>query len=259
MGAGVVTMGAWAWAIGPYAVWRVVTHGTTTVWDHLEYPGRTTTPAPEPRPWPVAPGPEPRVTLDGRSRPVGEVLAAHDGLAMVVVRGDTIVHEWYAPGHDAGTAAMLFSVNKSITSLLVGAAIEDGLIGSVDDPVTRYVPELSARGFDAVAIEDALRMDTASDSTDGDNPFGVHVKFNYTSDLEGAVLDLRAGEGPQDGFVYKSGDTAILGLVLQRVLAPESITAYLQRRLLNPLGAEHPGTWSTDDEDGLERRGAAWR
>jgi CubicO group peptidase (beta-lactamase class C family) len=246
-------MGAWAWAIGPDAWWRVVTNGTTTVWDHLHYPGRATMPSPDPEPWAMAEGPEPVVTLDGAVRPVGEVMAEHDGLAMVVVRSGDIVYEWYAPGHDAATASMLFSVTKSITSLLVGAAIEDGFIGSADDPVTDYIPELAAGGFDAVTIEDALRMDTDSTYVEDDNPFGVHVEFNYTSDLEGDILALRVRDEAQEGFVYKSGDNAILGLILHRVLAPESITDYFQRRLLDHLGVEYAGMWSTDREDGLER------
>ncbi len=246
-------LGAWSLAIGPDAVGRVLTHGTTTVWDHLEYPGRPTTPAPTPRPWPSGPGTEPTVTLVGPAEPVDGVLAAHDGLAMVVVHRGAVVHEWSAPGHDAATAAMLFSVTKSITSLLVGAALQDGLIGSVDDPVTRYLPELSARGFDAVSVADALRMDTGSTYVEDDNPFGVHVEFNYTADLERDILGLSVRDDAPAEFTYRSGDNAILGLLLHRVLAPESITDYLQRRFLDPLGAESAGLWSTDHDDGLER------
>jgi CubicO group peptidase (beta-lactamase class C family) len=148
---------------------------------------------------------------------------------------------------------MLFSVTKSITSLLIGAAIEDGLIGSIDDPITDYLPELAAGGFEAVTIEDSLHMDSNSTYVEDDNPFGTHVEFNYTADLEQDILGLEVREEPHTEFTYKSGDNAILGLILHRVLEPESITSYLQRRFLDPLGVEHPGVWSTDDEDGLER------
>ncbi|WP_372593404.1 serine hydrolase domain-containing protein [Actinotalea sp.] len=246
-------LGAWAIAIGPDAVGRILTHGTTTVWDHLEYPGRTTQPAPTPRPWPSTAGDEPTVTLDGSVQPVDELLAAHDALALVVVHDGSVVHEWSSPDHDPGTPSMLFSVSKSVTSLLVGAAVQDGLIGSVDDPVTRYLPELATRGFDTVTVEDALRMDTGSSYVEDDNPFGVHVEFNYTSDLESAILALSAGDQHRGEFTYRSGDNAVLGLILHRVLAPESITEYLQRRFLDPLGAGSSGRWSTDRDGGLER------
>jgi CubicO group peptidase (beta-lactamase class C family) len=249
----VVVMGAWAVAIGPEAVWRVVTKGTTTVWDHLEYPGRDTAASPSAQAWERGTPIEPVVTLDGVALPIERVLEEHDGLAFVVVHDGRVVYEWYAEGHGPSTPSMLFSTSKSITSLLVGAAIEDGLVDSVDDGVTEYIPELSAGGWDTVTIADALRMDTSSSYVEDDNPFGVHVEFNYTGDLEADILGLTIRELPQSSFVYKSGDNAVLGLILDRVLEPESITGYLQRRLLDPLGAEHPGRWSTDSEDGLER------
>ena len=229
----VVAMAAWAVAIGPDAMWRVMTHGTTTVWDHLEYPGRTTVASPEPRPWPTGTAIEPTVTLEGRPQPIGTVLEEQDGLAMVVIHDGEIVYEWYAPGHGPSVPTMLFSVSKSVTSLLVGAAVEDGLIASVGEPVTAYVPELAGGGFDAVTIEDVLQMDTSSTYVEDDNPFGIHVEFNYTSDLEHDIVGLAVRDQPQTTFTYKSGDNAILGLVLHRVLAPESITEYLQRRLLD--------------------------
>ncbi len=96
-------------------------------------------------------------------------------------------------------------------------------------------------------------MRSNSSYVEDDNPFGVHVEFNYTADLEADILGLAVRDEPHQQFTYKSGDNAILGLILHRVLAPESITDYLQRRLLDPLGTEHPGIWSTDDTDGLER------
>ncbi len=249
----VVLMAAWAVAIGPEAVWRVVTKGTTTVWDHLEYPGRDTAPSPSAQPWERGTPVEPVVTLDGVALPIERVLEEHDGLAFVVIHDGRVVYEWYAEGHGPGTPAMLFSASKSITSLLVGAAIEDGLIGSVDDRITDHIPELGAGGWDTVTIADTLRMDTSSSYVEDDNPFGVHVEFNYTADLEADILGLTIRDLPQSSFVYKSGDNAVLGLILDRVLDPESITGYLQRRFLDPLGVEHSGRWSTDAEDGLER------
>lgn len=251
VGMAALSLAAWAIAIGPVAMWRVLTHGTTTVWDHLEYPGRPTSPSTSARPWPTAYGTEPIVQWDGQSRPINALLEEGDGLVFLIVHQGSIVHEWNRPGHSPDTPVMLFSVSKSITSLLVGAAIDDGLIDSVTDPITDYVPELT--DFVSVTIEDALRMDTDSTYVENDNPFGVHVEFNYTPNLERDILGLEVREEPSAEFAYKSGDNAILGLILHRVLAPESITSYLQRRLLDPLSAEHPGMWSTDDDDGVER------
>lgn len=255
LGMAAIALGAWSIAIGPVAVWRVLTHGTTTVWDHLEYPGRELNPSASPDPWAEAavPLPPPDVEVEGAAVPLVSLLADGDTLAFLVVDDGELVYEWYAPGHGADTPSMIFSATKSIFSLLVGAAIDDGLIGSATDPVTLWVPELADRNLDGVTLEDLLRMDSNLDYVEDDNPFGSHVEFNYTPDLADAILALRVRDEPDPQFRYKSGDNALLGLVLDRALEDETITGYFQDRLWNPLGAEHPGRWSTDREGGLER------
>lgn len=246
----------WSLAIGPVAVWRVLTHGTTTVWDHLEYPARSLTPSSHPEPWPVGSAdalPTTQVAgQDGRIELVS-LLERSDTLSFAVIEGQDLVYEWHAPGHSADEPSMLFSVTKSVTSLLVGAAIDDGHIGSVGDPVSAYVPELADAGLGDVSIEDLLHMDSSLDYTESDNPFGIHVEFNYTADLRSDVLGLRPRSEPDGAFRYKSGDNAVLGLVLDRALEDTSITSYLERRLWHPLGAEAGGAWVTDHGDGLER------
>lgn len=255
LGLAVVLIAVWSFAIGPVAVARVITHGTTTVWDHLEYPGRELRPSTDPQPWPMAADPmsPPNVVVEGAEVPLESVLADRDTLAFVVVNDGELAYEWYAPGHSADTPSMVFSVSKSILSLLIGAAIDDGLIDSVNDSVTVWLPELTERGFDDVTIEDLLQMDSNLDYVEGDNPFGAHVEFNYTPDLETAILALRVREQPDPEFRYKSGDNAVLGLVLDRALEDETITGYLQERLWDPLGLEDNGIWSTDRDGGMER------
>lgn len=246
---------AWSVAIGPVAVWRVLTHGTTTVWDHLEYPGRELTPSPQPQPWPLTAKPlDPSpVFVEGEAVPFEEALETSDTLAFLVLEDGELAYEWYAPNHGPDESSMIFSVTKSVLSLLVGAAIDDGMIDSVDDSVALYVPELADQGFEEVDIEDLLRMDTSSEYVEGDNPFGIHVEFNYTDDLTEDILSLETRDAPADEFRYKSGDNAVLGLVLDRALGETTITGYLQQRLWDPLGFESSGIWSTDHEDGLER------
>jgi CubicO group peptidase (beta-lactamase class C family) len=255
VGLAAVALAAWSISIGPLAVWRVLTHGTTTVWDHLEYPGRELRPSPDHEPWPVSAEPlqRPDVLVEGATLPLVSLLTDRDTLAFVVIDGGELAYEWYAPDHGADEPSMVFSVTKSIFSLLLGAAINEGLIGSVDDAVSVYVHELADTGFDAVTLEDLLRMDSNLDYVEDDNPFGIHVEFNYTPNLTAGILALELRDEPDPEFRYKSGDNALLGLILDRALGDETITGYLQERLWNPLGAENSGMWSTDHEGGLER------
>jgi CubicO group peptidase (beta-lactamase class C family) len=148
---------------------------------------------------------------------------------------------------------MAFSVSKSIIATLIGAAIQDGLIESVDQPITAFVPELSANGFDGVKLWHLLTMRSGSNYVENDNPFGEHVIFNYTPDLEEEILKLEAELPPAMEWRYKSGDNALLVLALTRALTPRTLTDYTQEKLWNPLGAEYGGGWSLDDEGGLER------
>lgn len=252
----VSVMAVWAVAIGPGAVWRILRHGTTTVWDHTEYPGRPIVASPDPQPWQTLSDEEaaiPSIDIDGQTRTLDDVLEQHDTLAFVIIRDGAAAYEWYREDHGPAVPSMLFSVSKSITSLLVGAAVQDGLIGSVADPVATYIPELAGTGFDRVTIEDVLSMDSNLEYMEDDNPFGTHVEFNYTTDLEGDILELRLRDENAEGFQYKSGDNAVLGLLLDRVLGSTSVTEYLETRLLGRMGSEHGGMWSTDRVDGLER------
>ena len=238
-------------AIGPRITWELLNHGSTTVWDHLEYPTRALDPSPERKQWPAA------ARTDIASIPHGsetmEALETGETLAFLVIHDGRIIAEWYRDDHGQDVPSMLFSVSKSIVSLLVGAAMDDGLLSSVDDPVTDYVPELAGGGFDRVTLEDLLRMDSSMEYVEDDNPLGIHIPFNYTPDLRGAILDLEVRDDPDPGFRYKSGDNALLGLVLDRALDGESLTEYLEWRLWDPLGAGNAGAWNVDHEGGLER------
>ena len=238
-------------AIGPGVSWQLLTHGPTTVWDHLEYPTRELQPSPNPLEWPEAPD------TGLASLPVTagleEAISEGDTLAFLVIHDGMVMAEWYRSDHGADTPSMLFSASKSILSLLIGAAIDDGYIASVDTAVTEYVPELAAGGFESVTIRDLLRMDSSMDYIEDDNPLGPHVRFNYTTDLRSEILDLAVRSAPDSEFRYKSGDNALLGLILERALDGPTVTAYLEERLWNPLGSMTAASWNVDVEGGFER------
>lgn len=143
---------------------------------------------------------------------------------------------------------MLYSITKSILSLLLGLAIEDGLIQSLDQPVSDFLPTFNDPDLKAVRIEHLLQMTSGLPYVERtiNNPFGLHAHLTYTDDITGLLQTVEAGVPPGTRFVDKSVDYALLGRVLQVALKGESITAYLQRRLWFPLGAVYPATWSVD-------------
>lgn len=247
----------WSAIAGPVTVYRVITRGDTTIYDYKRFPGRDLSASPMPFHFEedlrgdVVPQ---RIQLEeGGEIGFDQLLETSRMLAFLVIKDDSIVYERYLHGHSESGISQVFSTSKSILSILIGAAVDDGLIASVNDPVTVYVPELAAGGFDQVTIEDLLNMQSSMDYVENDNPFGEHVIFNFTDRLEEEILDLRVRQKPDDKFRYKSGDNALLGLILDRVLGEKTVTGYMQERLWNPLGMEHGGVWGVDRPGGLER------
>jgi len=260
-------LATWSWrsdfdsAFG--AAVRLALWGTTTVDDFRRWPGNDLAPSASPRLFPrrAQPAPPPEVELlAGKRQPLAAALESTRTLAFLVLRDGEIVFEWGGEGRAPREPSQWFSVSKSVLATLVAMAVDDGILASVSQPVTDLVPELAPHGFGAVTLRHLLDMTSGIDYDENDNPFGEHVLMNYTPSIERQVLGFRLAEPPGTRWSYKSGDTALLSLALRRALAARrgpgtTLTAYAQARLWTPLGMEHPGTWSVDQEGGLEK---AW-
>lgn len=256
-------LATWMWRGGVEgglaAAWRLSQNGPTTVDDFRLYPSRPLAPGTTPFPFAdrtrSAAEPPPVERSPGRSLTVSQFVLATETLALLVVKDDAIVLARYASGHGASTPSQYFSVSKSVLATLVGMAVDDGRIASIDQPVTDFVPELADRGFAAVTLRHLADMTSGMDYAESDNPFGLHVLMNYTSDLPRMIRSLRLRGAPGERFDYKSGDAALLSLALQRALGATPIADYAGERLWDALGMEDAGTWSLDREGGLEK---AW-
>ncbi len=181
------------------------------------------------------------------------IAAANDSIALLIIHDDTLVFERYFNGHTSTSLSQGFSVTKSLFSLLIGAAIDDGYLQGMHQPITDFVPELANRGFADVTLNHLLSMRSGSNYAENDNSFGGHVILNFTPDLESRILEFQVEDRPGAKFRYKSGDNALLALALDRALGEETITSYMERRIWLPLGMQNRGVWTTDREGGLEK------
>lgn len=248
-------------AAGPAgcAFLKMVRHGDSSVDDYRIFPARRLHASRSPIPFrergAPASGPAVLDLTDREREELSRFLAAHDTLAFLVVRGNTLLYEGYFNGHARDDPSFCFSMTKSFLSLLIGCAIDDGLIRSVDQPVTDFVPELAPNGFGRVTLKHLLQMTSGMAYRDSDSPFSLHPYFYYGDNLEERLLRLRLDTEPGTAFRYKSGESQLLGLVLKRALKGKPVTAYMQERVWEPLGMEHDGLWSIDHEggDGLEK------
>ncbi len=182
-------------------------------------------------------------------------LEDHATVAFLIIHRDTIRYERYFKGYDAAHIHPSFSMAKSVMSMLVGCAIDDGFIADVDQPVTDFIPELKANGFDKVTLEHVLQMTSGLDFEESYvNPFDTAARYYYGRRMYHYLERMRLEQAPGGRFEYVSGNSQLLGFILERALRAKgdqrTITQYLQDRLWTPLGMEHPSSWSIDRKHG---------
>jgi CubicO group peptidase (beta-lactamase class C family) len=187
--------------------------------------------------------------------PFDQYLEKNNTVAFLIIQNDTIQYEKYFKGYNKQSIVPSFSMAKSVTSILIGCAIDQGLILSVDEPITKYIPELKKNGFDKVSIKHLLQMTSGIKFNESYiNPFGDAASFYYGLNLRKAISKMTLKAEPGKQFEYISGNTQLLGLVLERALKGKTITSYLQEQLWTPLGMEYDASWSIDrKKNGLEK------
>lgn len=208
------------------------------------------------------------VSLDGdyavgdATMSLAEALEATSTNALVVVKGGTIVYETYRNGSDAGTRFLTFSVAKSYVSTLIGLALADGAIGSLDDKVTQYLPEMAGTGYDGPTIRDLLRMRSGVDWLEvyqfGSDTQLTQVHDNSLVAYRYRWCDYASGESkpgpnaPDAVFNYATLDTSVLGCILERAVGMTG-SQYMSEKLWQPAGMESDAYWIMDGPDSVGR------
>ncbi len=173
--------------------------------------------------------------------------------SFLVFKNDTLLFEKYFGNHNQETVSNSFSAAKTVIGLLIGIAIEEGKIKSVDEPVGNYLPEFNENGRNDVTIRHLLLMAAGFDWREsGSNPISEAAEAYYGDDLYGLVTRQQVVEKPGTKFNYQSGDSQILGFVLQKATG-KSISEYTEEKLWKPMGAGHNAYWSLDKESGDEK------
>jgi len=188
--------------------------------------------------------------------PLETYLAKTNTTAFIVLRGDQMLYEAYFNGSDRESIQTSFSAAKSFTSTLIGIAIEEGLIRSLDDPITDYLPELLERDprFAKITIRHLITMASGLrwDRSDS-NPFSDDFISYYSPDLRATVLDSEIIEEPGQRFLYNDYNPLLVGMILERATGM-TVSEYMETRLWQPMGAEGDGSWSLDSEQsGFEK------
>jgi CubicO group peptidase (beta-lactamase class C family) len=241
---------------------RLLAYRESDMQDYLEnFPHRRLEAAPEPFYFDEAPDEERVSGLFERILQVDDFeafLEANDTQAFIVIQDDAILYEKYLNGAQRDSMMTSFSVAKSFTTALVGIAIAEGYIGSVDDAVTDYLPELAERDprFAEITIRDLMMMASGLEFKAMRPGFfnGDDVLTTYYPDQRKIALEnTKIVDPPGEYFLYNKYHPQLLGLILERSTGV-SVTEYMQRVLWDPLGMEFSGEWSLDSEaSGFEK------
>jgi CubicO group peptidase (beta-lactamase class C family) len=248
----------------PTYAWRVLRYGQSDIGDYKIFPERAISngekvslieKGEESIPSEVA-----YPSVDGtRIEILDEVLRRTGTRAFLIVKDDKLIYETYLESSREGIHTS-FSSAKSFNSALIGAAIAEGKINSVDDAVIQYIPEIAGRGLDQLTIRDLLLMNSGIRYVEGNElpfyyaPFADDPLTYYPPDLRKVALRVEAsGAALGEAFHYNNYHPLLEGIIIERVTGMH-VAEYLQEKFWKPMGAEFPASWSLDStESGFEK------
>lgn len=234
----------------PVHVQMGLKHNFANVQDYRLFSNNKIAKSNQPKDWPIS-------EQYNKKPPSEELVKFFDErktCAYLVIKDGKIVYERYAQDYDKETISGSFSMAKTVNALLIGKMLELGKIGSLDDDVKKYVPELTNIPSGKLKIKDVLTMSADIDWTESYwNIFSLTSESYYGNDLNKLMGKLRVRDGNKQGKVYEyqSCCTQILGYIIKNV-SGKSIAENASQYLWQPLGAESDALWSTD-KNGMEK------
>lgn len=169
--------------------------------------------------------------------------------ALVIVHRGKVVFEDYGLDFSSEGKWTSFSVAKSLTSTLVGAAIADGSIESIDDPVTKHITDLKGSAYDDVSVQQLLTMTSGVQwNEDYGDPNSDVAKFNNHTPQEGMdttvsyMRDLPREAPAGEKWVYKTGETNLIGILVSEATG-KPLSEYLSEKIWAPFGMQQDATW----------------
>lgn len=201
-------------------------------------------------------------TADDKSYDLYDVLSLNRVSGILILKDGKIVFEKYLLGNAPDTRWMSMSVVKSMTAMLIGAAVQDGYIDSIDDPIVRYLPRFKGTAYDGVTVRQVLQMtsgvawnETYTDPT-SDRRRMLEAQIGQRA---GDILDLmaalpRAAE-PGTRWNYSTGETHVAG-ALVRAATGKSVADYLSEKIWSKAGMQADANWWLESPDGLEVGGS---
>ena len=198
------------------------------------------------------------VVTDDGTMTVDEYIKEQNVAGLLVVKNDTIVYERYELGNTGDSRWLSYSVAKSVTSLLIGAALKDGYIRSIDEPVTHYLPRLKDSPYDEVSIRNLLQMSSGVQWNEdyADRESDINRVTWPTLDLYDYLKNKPREAPPGEAFNYNTAETNLAGTLLRSAIG-NNLSAYLSEKVWRPFGMESDAYWVLSEPGGGEFGGSS--
>lgn len=217
-------------------------HTTAYIDDHPHFENMDLPKSDQPQPWAMHADyntVDATETLQSTNEALGTV-------AFLIIMNDSIWYENYAEGYGTSSQTNSFSMAKSITSALLGKAIKDGYIQSIDQPIGDFFEQYANT---KTTVGDLSSMASGLDWTEHyTSPFSVTARAYYDDDLGETILGQQVVEEPGQSFKYLSGSTQLLGMVIEKATG-KKLANYLTESFWQPMGFEQDALWQVDDAD----------
>lgn len=188
------------------------------------------------------------------SLPLDLFLRKEPVIAFIIAKNNQIIYEKYFDGYNQHNVLTSFSLSKSYVSALIGIAISEGYIHSVDDYITQYIPELKKnKNLEKITLKHLLEHRSGIRYQEIPfNPFGKMAHLYYSRNMRNILNRIRSKKSPGVIFEYQSINTFLLGIILENATKVKPST-FLQEKLWKPLGMEGDASWLLDRKNGTEK------
>ena len=174
---------------------------------------------------------------------------AYGAIAYVIIKNDSIWFENYYDGFDENSKTNSFSMAKSYVSGLMGKAIEEGYIKSLDQPVSDFFPEFSEGLAAKLTVGDLSSMASGTNWVEKYySPLSITTRAYFDDDLKKIILGLKVIKEPGQAYKYSSGDTQLLAMVIEKATG-KKLYDYLTESFWKPLGSENETLWQVDSKE----------
>jgi len=193
------------------------------------------------------------IKLNDASMTVDEYFTRHSVAGLLVIKDGKVLYERYGLGNNEDSKWISFSVAKSVVSMLIGAAIQDGYIASVDEKVTHYLPLLKGSSYDQSSIANLLQMASGVQWNEdyADPESDVAAAYWSTLPLYKYLQNKPRHAEPGEKFNYNSAETNLAGTLLRSAIG-NNLSTYLSEKIWQPFGMESDGSWMLTEPGGGE-------